>query len=289
MTTVPLVRMAALVFTAVTFVVIGDTAGKLLTGSGVDPVFVAWSRFAIAAVLLLPFSGLRVKELPKLFDGWVFARACIIAAAICCILTALKTEPIANVFGAFFVGPIVSYGLAIAFLGERPSRLRSALLAVGFLGVLLVVKPGFGGASGMVFALMAGVLYGGYLATTRATAGHYRPRFLLLSQLVIGSVVLMPFGLSVALPAPELPILGLVLVSALGSAIGNYMLVLANQRTEASIIAPLVYTQLISATVIGVLVFGDWPDLAAMLGLVLILLSGIGSLLALPKTRNAPS
>lgn len=278
MDTTRLLRLAGIVFAAVSFVVVGDTSGKLLTARGVDPFFIAWTRFALAALVLLPFSGLSLRELPDLRDWRVLVRGMFITCGICCILTALRTEPIANVFGAFFVGPIVSYILAILFLGETPSQSRSMLLAVGFAGVLLVVKPGFGISVGMVFALAAGGCYGAYLVMTRTVAGVYRPRFLLISQLIVGSVLLTPLGLSVELPDFQLPILGLIALSALGSAVGNFLLVLANKSAEASLIAPLVYSQLLSATLAGFFVFGDWPDIYAFLGLVLIALSGFGSL-----------
>lgn len=288
MHTASLLRLAGVVFTAVTCVVIGDTAGKLLTARGVDPFFIAWTRFALAAVVLLPFSGLNLRELPNLRDWRVLVRGAFITGGICCILTALRTEPIANVFGAFFVGPIVSYVLAILFLGETPSRSRSLLLALGFLGVLLVIKPGFGASTGIAFALAAGGCYGAYLAMTRTVAGRYRPRFLLISQLIIGSVLLTPIGLNVGFPDFSLPILALIMVSALGSALGNFLLVIASKSAEASLIAPLVYSQLLSATVAGLLVFGELPDAYALLGLVLIAVSGFGSLLIHQKqTRQA--
>ena len=279
MNTTNLFRLAALVFVAVSFVVVGDTAGKLLTGRGVDPIIVAWTRFGLAALLILPFSRLSASEFPNFYDWRVLVRAGFITVGICCILTALRTEPIANVFGAFFVGPIVSYVLAILFLGEAPSRSRSFLLAFGFLGVLLVVKPGFGASVGMFFALAAGTCYGAYLAMTRTVANKYRPRFLLISQLLIGSVILTPLGLSVEFPVLDLPIGMLLLVSAFGSALGNYLLVVANRAAEASLIAPLVYSQLVSATIAGIIIFNDWPDAFSLLGLVLIALSGFGSLL----------
>ncbi|MBV6632057.1 MAG: DMT family transporter [Alphaproteobacteria bacterium] len=277
-----LLRLITIVFTAVTLIVIGDTAGKLLGQAGVEPFVVAWSRFAIGVLLVLPFCGLTRADLPSFKDWRVVFRGALITAAICCILTALTTEPIANVFGAFFIGPVISYILAILFLGERPSGRRSVMLAVGFLGVMLVVKPGFGASIGMVFALAAGCLHGTYLVMTRVTATSIRPRFLLFSQLAIGAVVLTPIGVSLPMPFPVLEpdwyLAWLIVLSALGSALGNYMLVIANKQAEASLIAPLIYTKLISATVLGIIVFGDWPDLIALAGLILILTSGIGSL-----------
>ncbi|WP_121064515.1 DMT family transporter [Chachezhania antarctica] len=271
-------RLAGLVFAAVTCVVIGDTAGKLLTQGGVDPFFVAWTRFLLAAIVLLPFSRVSLPELRSLRDWRLLVRAGFIAGGICCILTALGTEPIANVFGAFFVGPIVSYVLAILFLGERPSLTRSLLLGLGFAGVLLVVKPGFGVSVGMLFALAAGTFYGAYLVMTRLVAGSYRPGFLLISQLLVGSLILTPFGLASEVPQLDLRVGALIGVSVLGSAIGNFILVIANRRAEASLIAPLVYSQLLSATVMGVLVFREWPDIYALAGLVLIAISGLSSL-----------
>ncbi len=278
MRTTDLLRLAALVFTAVTCVVMGDTAGKLLTARGVDPVVVAWSRFALGALVLLPLSGMRLSELYIARDWRVWLRAGLVTGGISCILTALKTEPIANVFGAFFVGPIVSYVIAVLFLGERPSLQRSLLLGLGFIGVMLVVKPGFGASFGLLYALAAGCCYGTYLAVTRTVAGSYRPRLLLMSQLLIGSLLLTPVGISADLPALSWPIMALLTISALGSAVGNYILVVASKTAEASLIAPLVYSQLISATVLGVVVFGDWPDVISLCGLALIVLSGFGSL-----------
>jgi drug/metabolite transporter (DMT)-like permease len=273
-----MIRVALAVFTAMCLIVTGDTAGKLLTQGGIAPTFVAWSRFAIAALVLLPFSGLRRDELPALLDWRVLLRAGLIAAAISSILTALRSEPIADVFGAFFVGPVVAYILSVLLLGEAVTRTRSLLLALGFAGVMLVVRPGFDGGAGMVFALLAGSLYGGYLTTTRWLAGQFRPRFLLISQLIVGAVVLMPTGVA-ALPGGVDPMLaGLVVLSALASAAGNYLLVEVSRTTPATRVVPLIYTQLIAATLAGVVVFGTWPGPVALIGLAVILTSGLASL-----------
>jgi len=273
-----MLKIALMVFSAVTFVVLGDAAGKTLTSGGVNPLTVAWSRFLIAAVLILPFSGIRLSELRAFTDWRVILRGVLITGGISSMLTALKTEPIANVFGAFFIGPVVSYLLAIVFLGERSSWLRTVLLVIGFVGVMLVVKPGFGVSVGIGFALLGGVFYGGYLAITKLVVSSYRPRFLLLSQLIVGSCILTPVGISNGIPELSLVTSLLFLASACASAAGNYLLVISNRIADASLIAPLVYSQLISATVVGVLIFNDWPDLYSLLGLSLIVLSGFGSI-----------
>ncbi len=271
-------RILGIVVFAMTLIVIGDAAGKLLTAAGFSPIFVAWSRFTVAAVVLLPFSGLTAAELRGFLDWRIYLRALLISAGISCILTALKTEPIANVFGGFFVGPIVAFVLSSLLLKERLDLGRMLLLLVSFAGVLLVVKPGFGMQVGMGFALLAGCFHGSYLVATRWLAGLYRPRFLLISQLIIGALVLFPFCLGSMPQSIDLAGTGLILVSALGSAAGNFLLAVANRTTPANVVAPLVYSQLLAATVIGVLVFGDVPDELALVGLAVIILSGLSSL-----------
>lgn len=274
-----LLQLAGLVFAAVSFIVFGDTAGKLLTAAGVDPLFVALSRFVLGAAMLLPFSGLRLPELALLRDWRVLLRGALIAASVSCILTALRTEPIANAFGAFFIGPVVSYVIGVTLLRERSSWTRFALMALGFIGVMLVVKPGFGATPGIGFALLAGCFYGGFLAITRVLAGAYRARLLLMSQLMLGSILLLPATMVIEIPDLDGWLWLLVVLSAAGSATGNYLLVVSSRLGHASLIAPLVYSQLITASAVGIIVFGDWPDIYALLGLSAILMSGLGSLM----------
>ena len=272
-----------LVALATTAIVCGDTAGKLLTGAGVQPLFVAWSRFALAALLLFWMLGLGPAGLGRLLDWRLILRAALIVGAIASILTALRTEPIANVFGAFFIGPIVAYVLSALLLGERVSWARTVMLALGFAGVLLVVRPGGEMGTGMIFAVLAGTLYGSYLAATRWLTAFYPPPFLLGSQLLIGAVLLLPAGLASIPASADLRVWVLVIVSSLASAFGNYLLVVVNRTTPATVSAPLIYFQLIAATVIGFFVFGDWPEPLTLLGLAVIFASGVGGLALVPR------
>ena len=288
MTFSEITRLGGVVFAAVSLIVLGDTFGKLLTQQSTPPAFIAFSRFFLGVLVILPMSGLKLSELRGLASWRILLRGAFISGAIMSILTALQTEPIANVFGAFFIGPIVAYIGAILFLNERPRALRSLLLGLGFLGVLLVVKPSLSMSIGMVFALLSGCFYGCFIVATRILAGSTRPRLLLLSQLVLGSIILLPFNLGVTIPEPDLTLYLWILGSALASTGGNYLLVLASRRAEASLIAPLIYTQLIAATFFGLIVFQETPDSMTFLGLSVILASGFGSLwLQLKETQNA--
>ena len=96
-------RILGMVVLAMTLIVIGDAAGKVLTAQGFSPIFVAWSRFTVAAVVLLPFSGLTAAELRGFLDWRIILRALLIAAGISCILTALRTALIPICFCPFVV------------------------------------------------------------------------------------------------------------------------------------------------------------------------------------------
>ncbi len=270
------IRTVGMVVVAMFLIVGGDAAATVLTGAGFPQTFVAWTRFALAAVLLAPFCGLQRAELRLFLDWRLTLRAALIVGGIVCILTALKTEPMANVFGGFFVGPVVSYFLSAVLLGERITLARTVLLLVSFAGVLLVVRPGFGMTPGMGFAILAGCFHGSYLVATRWLAGSFRPRFLLLSQLGIGALMLIPFAIT-SLPEVTVSVVGLITISALGSAAGNLLLVLVNRTTPAGVIAPLIYSQLLAAMIIGLAVFGQWPDAISLVGLVVIMAAGASS------------
>ncbi len=261
---------------AMTLIPLGDTAGKLMMQQGAPPIFVAWSRALIGTLCLLPFSGLRLSELSLFYNWRIILRALLFVGAVTSILQGIKTEPLANIFGAFFIGPILSYFLAALLLKEKITKLRSILLFIGFLGALMVIKPGFGMTRGIGFAVLAGCFYGCMLVANRWLIGNYRPRFILFSTLIIGTLVMTPFSLD-SIPRLNTDLCLLVLLSAVSSAIGNLLIIEANLRLPASVVAPFVYTQLIAATFFGYVVFNNLPDSLSLLGLLILLCSGFAS------------
>jgi drug/metabolite transporter (DMT)-like permease len=274
-----LIVSAALMLAAMSLIPLGDAAGKLLTTRhGVEPGFVAFARFAVGAAMVAAILGARVEW--RLYrDGRLWLRAGLIAAGIGCILTALRTEEIATVFAAFFVGPLVSYVLSILLLGERVTQAQTLCLGLGFAGVLLVVRPGPGMGAGVGWALAAGCFYGGFLTASRWLAAVAPPRQLMLTQTAMGTLLLAPWGLAAAPASVDMAAGGLLLVSGVASASGNLLLVLAYRRTDATVLAPLVYLQLIAATGLGWAVFGTVPDAATAAGMAVLVAGGVGTLL----------
>ncbi|WP_415888427.1 DMT family transporter [Neptuniibacter sp. SY11_33] len=269
--------LIAFLLVGLSLIPVGDSAGKLLGIQGVDPLFIAWSRLAVGFAFVLPFSGLSLKEIGQLFNWRLLIRAGLFSCAIFSMLTALKTEPIANVFGIFFIGPIVSYFLAGLFLKETITPARSIALLIGFAAVLMVVKPGFDMGAGAPLALLAGTCFGCMLVCNRWLAGQFRPRLILLSTLLAGSLALAPIAVPTIPTELDTHLITLVLISSLASAIGNLIILQSSKHLEASIVAPFVYSQLIIATALGVVLFDEWPDMISSIGLIIIFSSGICS------------
>lgn len=270
-------KVFALMFVAMSMIPAGDTAGKLMTlEHGTTPLFVGWSRFVLGSLIALPL--LRHDTLRLMKDVRIWLRALLLTGGITCIQTALLTAPLADVFAAFFIGPIFSYLLSVVLLGETVTRTRSLLMGVGFLGVLLVVRPSFDMSPGLLWATLAGLFYGAFLTASRWLAPVARPGSLLFTQLFLSAVMMTPFCLT-QIPAMTAPLAGLTLASAAFSMGGNFLLLFAYARCEAAVLAPFVYLQLVCAVALGWLVFGDLPDRFTWLGLSLIIGAGVLSAL----------
>lgn len=268
-------RAVLIMLVAMSLIPAGDSAGKVLTSQlGVAPVFVAWSRFAIGTILLIPFLPPRTRAL---FGNWrIWIRASMLCGGITCIQIALRSEDVADVFAAFFIGPLLSYVLAAVFLREPVTRLRTALIVLGFVGVLLVVRPGMDAGSGLLWALAAGTFYGIFLTMSRWLSHLAQPLALSFTQLIISAAILFPFGV-LNLPQMTGPVVALTLTSAVCSMLGNLLMLYTYRLASATKVAPLVYFQLASAVGLGWIVFGAWPDVLTWAGLAIILSAGVVS------------
>ncbi len=236
-------KIPALMFVAMLMIPAGDTAGKLMTTQyEASPFFVAWSRFVIGSLIALPL--VRPDTLRLLGDWRIWLRAMLLTGGITSIQLALKTTPLADVFAAFFVGPIFSYILSALLLKEPITKLRSILMALGFIGVVMVVRPGLDMSPGLGFAALAGVFYGSFLTASRWLAPVARAGSLLFSQLFLSAIVLTPFCWQLT-PDMTPTLASLTLTSAVFSMGGNFLLLFAYARAQAVVLAPYVYFQLV--------------------------------------------
>ena len=269
---------------AIIFMLIGmaliptaDTASKLLSNShGYQPLFVAWSRFAIGTLMVLPLVPLKSFKAFKSPLAWL--RGLILAIGISSISIALSLEDLADVFGVFFIAPIISYMLATLFLRETINLQRTVLLLIGFCGVLLIARPGYGLTAGHAFGILAGTSYGLFLTLSRLASHNIDAFGLLITQLAIAGVITAPAAI-LFWPSMNLTTTYLLVMSGGASMLGNLFLILAYGLAPATQMAPYVYFQLPSAVILGWVVFGSLPDIWGVLGLGLLVFSGLGSAL----------
>lgn len=272
---------------------VGDSFAKLaLAASDYSGGAVAWARFALGVVLVVPVVALsgQLRGLGRRFLIASALRGALLASTIALIITGAGMAPIADIYGAFFIGPVAATLLARFVLREPVARGEWIAVGLGFVGVLLVVKPGGSMSEGLIWAFAAGCCFGGFVTATRWSAGSGPPLAQLAGQLVVGAALLSPIGLaefattetlSRGIAAPW-PLLG----SGVASAASNLLSIMALGMARASALAPLVYCQLISAASLSWLVFGDAPDALAALGLTVIAAAGLGRLV-LPAQKGA--
>ena len=265
-------RAILIMLVAMSLIPLGDTAGKLMTDqSALSPFFAAWSRFAVGALILAFF--VRRAAYKLLLDWRIIARASILVCGITSILTALSTVPIATVYAVFFIGPLISYILAVLFLKEPIGGLRLALVAGGFIGVVIVSQPQGQFDPNLLFAVLAGLCYGVFLALSRALSEIAPPVELAAPQLAYGAFVLLPFAVW-NWPGITLELGFLGAVSGIASMAGNLLLIMAYALAPATRLASFVYFQIVIATISGAVVFDDWPNMLSWTGIAVILLCG---------------
>ena len=260
-----------------------DAIAKLLSAT-LAPGQVAWGRFVFQTVLLLPLmlaTRRRIRSGQPLVHA---ARGALLAAAILLLFWALRYLPIANAIAIFFVEPLVLTLFSAWFLGEPIGRRRLAAVLVGFLGALVVIRPNWA-AFGWPALLPLGtaVCFAGYLTLTRRCAAVEEPLAMQLwagifAALILSVVVLAGEGLAVDVLDPSWPDgREWALLVALGavSAVGHVIIAFAFRYAPAGVLAPFQYLEIISATLLGLLLFGDFPDAVTWAGTALIVGSGL--------------
>jgi drug/metabolite transporter (DMT)-like permease len=194
--------------------------------------------------------------------------------------------PLAKTASISLMAPLIVVPLAWAMLGERTTVARLVALATGFIGVLIVIRPGtelFHWAS--LFAVVSAVCYAVYQVLTRKVAGIDPPETSTIYSSVVGA-----FGMLLVLPfvwrTPE-TLRDILYFCSLGviGALGHYLVARAFTNAPANIVSPFQYMQLIGSVTVGYLFFGDFPDVMTWIGAAIIV--GSGLYIGWSQTRKA--
>jgi drug/metabolite transporter (DMT)-like permease len=272
----PLLGAAIMVLSMFLFPV-GDAATKYL-GDEYSPIYLAWSRFAVGALLLtcIVFTTRSFNKAlfePNVFKEQIVRSICILSATVCFVISISKI-PLADAFSAYMIGPIVAMILAILILKESLTPLKVISALLGFAGALIVINPSANMDSGYLFALAAGFSFGAYLVATRWAASSIPPLLAVMFQTIFGTIVLAPFAWRLLL---EINTSHLWIFSIIGggSAIANMLAITASKYAPATLLAPIVYIEIVAATLLGYWVFGDIPSSQTWLGISTIVFAGL--------------
>jgi drug/metabolite transporter (DMT)-like permease len=255
-----------------------DTSAKYLVLSGVEALFVSWVRFLVHVVLVLILfrawkapAMFRVVSLPAQLLRGVF----LVGSTFFNFL-ALQTLQLAETMSIFFFAPMLITALAGPLLGEWAGWRRWSAVGAGFVGVLIITRPGVGTFGlGHAYALCAMLSYCFYVIMTRRMGAKETPESLVFYSALAPVVLMLPAVPYTASVPPGL--VHWLLLASLGvyGAFGHWLLIRAYKLATTSALAPYPYMQMVWMIFFGYVVFDQFPDRWTLAGAAIIVASGL--------------
>ncbi len=269
------VGMAAMLV-AMALMPLSDALAKhLVTAFSAEQV--SLFRNAAHAAILLPitiaFHGWRAIRAELKLDQ-VLRAACFVLMTVCYV-AGLRWTPLAEAMATVFLFPCLVLIGSVVFFHEKVGLGRWGAAVIGLAGVTIVAGASFAEAGlGLLWVLAAALFTAAYMLMTKAVSQRAPTLVLGLMPALIGALLLLPPGLA-AWRTPSLFAAALMALVGLIAAAAHLLIVLAYSKADASLVAPLAYTQIIMATLYGFLLFGDAPALSTWIGIGIIMASGV--------------
>ncbi|MDB9717966.1 DMT family transporter [Candidatus Pelagibacter sp.] len=238
---------------------------------------ITWARYFFTVAFVFPIMFFFYKkqlvwsDKPRL---QIF-RGLILLSANICFFYAISIISLAKALTLAFIAPLIVTAFSPILLGEKVGYRRWTAVAVGFIGSLIVIRPGFLEFNlASMAALATGFFYGFYLIITRKLSTSDNPLLTLLITGMVGALLV-----SLIIPfywvKPTLNQWSLMAGIGVFACIGHLFLILSLKYADASKLAPLGYTEIIPNVIIGYYFFSELPDNWTYLGLFIIVLSGL--------------
>ena len=254
-----------------------DVIAKFLGQAGVPVLQIVWARLTFGAILTLPFAarhtGVRglVPDRPLIH----ILRASLLMAATFFFFSALKYLPIADALAIFFVQPLVVTALSPLILQEKVGPRRWAAVSVGFIGTLIIIRPGLTALNpGSLLALASGTSLALYFLLTRRIANRNPAIVTTFYTNAIGGILASTLVLTVWKTPTATEWLQFLTLAAIAN-VGHTLIVRAYDHAEASLLAPLAYTEMVTSTFLGLIFFGDFPDTWTFTGVGILITCAI--------------
>jgi len=248
-----------------------------------------WAQYSLLLVLVPPYliwrfgwKGLR----PFSFISQIF-RGMLGVGTVGLFYLAIQDIPLADATALSFITPIIVTLLSPWLLNEKVGLRRWLAVIVGFIGILLVVQPGFQEIRiGTAYGLAAGVGFAFFQIATRKLAQRDAPMLTVLYTALVGGGLLNAL-LPVYWISPQSTDWAMLLVMSAFAATGQAMLIYAFVSAPAAVVSPFFYVTIIVATATGYVAFGDFPNLIAWSGIAIVIACGIFIALREAKVKEA--
>ena len=253
-----------------------DGFAKIL-GQHLPVLQIVWARMVFSTLVTLPFVLARgpARWWWPHNTGVLVLRGVLLMTSTWLFVTGLKHLPMADTLAIFFVMPLIVTALSPLALKEPVDAQAWAAVAVGFAGTLIIIRPGFEELNiGVLAALGAGFTQAVYMLLTRKIAGVTDAMVTNLHTSLAGAVIASLLVPAVWTP-PAMTDWALMLGIGIVAATGHYFIIRAYDFAPAPVLAPLAYTEMIGATVIGFFLFGDLPDRWTIAGVLILIASAL--------------
>ena len=238
---------------------------------------ITWARYFFTVAFTLPImffffrKNLVWTDKPKL----QLIRGLILLTANVCFFYSISIISLAKALTLAFIAPLIVTAFSPIFLGEKVGFRRWSAVIIGFIGSMVVIRPGFVEINlASLAALGTGVMYGFYLIITRKLSSSDNPLLTLLLTGVVGAIIIsfvMPF----VWIKPTLNQWSMMAAIGVFACIGHLFIILSLKYADASKLAPFSYFEIVTNIIIGYYFFSDFPDKWTFIGLFIIILSGI--------------
>lgn len=255
-----------------------EMSAKGAAAAGVPVAQTVWVRFAVHLLAFALIFGPRMgKNLIATGNLKIqLARSLLLLLMTLASFLALKHLQMAQVTSIGFATPLLVAALSVPILKEVVGFHRWSAILVGFLGVLLVVRPGMDGMHWAMLVLLGGITcYSFYLILTRQIAGKEDPVTSVFYTALFGAIFM-------SLPMPwvwQTPQTGqawaFMLLTGIFGGFAHFLIIIAHQYAPASLLAPFYYTQIVWSVLVGFIAFGDKPDGFTIAGAGVVIASGL--------------
>lgn len=254
-----------------------DTSAKWMVTRGMpvaEAVFIRYlGHFVIVMALALPMLGWRIAQPNK--PVLTVGRAVFLMLSTACNFAALEYLPLSMTIAVFFAAPLIVCALSIPMLGETVGWRRWAAICVGFIGVLIVVRPGVSDIHwAVIFSLCAVLCASVYFVLTRMAAGLDTTEVQQFYAAGVATLCLFPFALSDWIWPNGVDWVAFGLIGFFGW-LGHQCLTIAHRFAPASVLAPFVYLQIMFMVASGWIFFESIPDLWVIVGAGIVMASGL--------------